>query len=506
MSEADFAVVGRRSRVCEPIRGRRITDRRAAVVTAVAVAVLGGVAAPRAHAALPRAAVQPISVAGTRPLGSSVVDLAEHGYREDEYYLSGTANRYRITSPTANATVIDGGWPYTTRMLVRRPSDPRRFNGTVVVEWLNVTTGQDIDFVWNATRDLLLREGYAWVGVSAQRVGIAQLKSWSPQRYGSLSAEASNVDPATGALLDPPRFPAAGGDVLAWDIFGQAAQALSEHVGADPLRGLKVRRLIAAGESQSAGRLTTYYNAIQPLHDVFDGFLYYDAAGPLRSDLEVPAISFESEWRSSNGVGSVDRDPLAPDTPFLRRWQVAGTSHVSLDEMHFVDAMIARDQSLHDASGAPVTLTELISGCQYQPLWSTVPNWVVLTAALEHVDDWIISGRPAPTAPRLQFDTTTSPPTLARDADGQVLGGIRLPQFVAPTAENRAINFGPGFCTLAGSHRLYTPSELHARYRNHGGYVSQIARTSSDLAGDGFILPYDAARIVKEAAHSDVGR
>jgi hypothetical protein len=30
-------------------------------------------------------------------------------------------------------------------MLVRAPIDPRRFNGTVLVEWLNVSVGRDVD-------------------------------------------------------------------------------------------------------------------------------------------------------------------------------------------------------------------------------------------------------------------------------------------------------------------------------------------------------------------------
>ena len=58
---------------------------------------------------------------------------------------------------------------YKTRMLVRRPADPRKFNGTVVLEWYNVTTGQDIDFNYGAAHEYLLRNGYAIVAVSAQR-------------------------------------------------------------------------------------------------------------------------------------------------------------------------------------------------------------------------------------------------------------------------------------------------------------------------------------------------
>jgi len=481
---------------------------RRAGPTALGLALLVSVIAPMAgaSASVPPAAVQVVSIPGTRPLGTSVVDLAGRGYDEAEYFVSGTAHRYRMIAPMMTASVIDGGWPYKTRMLVRRPTDPKRFNGTVVVEWLNVSVGQDIDFVWHATHDHLLRDGFAWVGVSAQRVGINQLRSWSLQRYGTLTAEASNIDPATGTELDPARPPAGGGDVLAYDMFAQAADALRRHEGADPLRGLAVRRLIAAGESQSATRLTIYYNAIQPLHDVFDGFLYYDAPGPLRPDSRVPAVSMESEFGASLPIGSLPWDPTAPNTPFLRRWQVAGTSHVGLDETRTIDAMIERDRSLHDANGQPITLTESISGCQHQPLWSAVPNWMVLTAALEHVNDWITTGHPAPTAPRFEFDTTTSPPTLKRDATGQVVGGIRLPQFVAPTAENRAINFGPGVCVLAGSHRFYTAAELRARYGNHGRFVSTVTEATQDVASDGFILPLDAQRTRTDAARSDVGR
>lgn len=87
------------------------------------------------------------------------------------YFVQCKANRYRIRDRMQNAQQIDSNNPYVTRALVRRSVDPARFNGTVIVEWLNVTLDQDIDFVFGATRELLVREGYAWIGVSAQRNG-----------------------------------------------------------------------------------------------------------------------------------------------------------------------------------------------------------------------------------------------------------------------------------------------------------------------------------------------
>ncbi len=89
----------------------------------------------------------------------------------------------------------DGVWPaqptthadFRTRLLVRRPVDPAAFNGTVVVEWDNVSAGFDTGPTWTAAIDELLRRGYAYVGVSAQKVGVEQMKASNVARYGTLT-------------------------------------------------------------------------------------------------------------------------------------------------------------------------------------------------------------------------------------------------------------------------------------------------------------------------------
>ena len=94
-------------------------------------------------------------------------------------------NRYD-TPALATARILDADHPYQTRILVRRPVDSRRFNGTVVVEWDNVTNGFDADNMWFFAWEHLLRGGYAWVGVSVQRVGVEKLRDWNASRYGAL--------------------------------------------------------------------------------------------------------------------------------------------------------------------------------------------------------------------------------------------------------------------------------------------------------------------------------
>ena len=77
-----------------------------------------------------------------RPFTSSLFDLSPFGYVEEEYFIEGMANSYK---PAPGSTlrpdghwdvVVSGTQPYKSRFIVRRPVDPEKFNGTVVVEWL----------------------------------------------------------------------------------------------------------------------------------------------------------------------------------------------------------------------------------------------------------------------------------------------------------------------------------------------------------------------------------
>src|SRR5689334_14574897 len=172
----------------------------------------------------PRVAVPDATVAGpvSTPLApnriqgfpytASAINLRSHGYTEKEYFVSGTARAY---SPVGTLGT-DGRWavtqastaPYKTRILVRRPQNMRRFNGNVVVEWMNATTGRDLDVGWTFGYRGMLREGDIYVGVTAQGLPITSatgLKAWDPQRYGSLS------------IPD---------DAYSYDIFSQVGKAL----------------------------------------------------------------------------------------------------------------------------------------------------------------------------------------------------------------------------------------------------------------------------------------
>src|SRR5262249_33504132 len=142
-----------------------------------------------------------------------------------------------------------------------RPVDAARFNGTVIVEWLNVSGGLDGSPDWTFLKRELMRKGYAWVGVSAQAVGGQGGQSL----LGTTPTPLVDVDPERYGSLSHP------GDQFSYDMYSQAGAVARGEVGT-VLAELAIERVVAIGESQSAMRLTTYINAVDPIAAVYDGF------------------------------------------------------------------------------------------------------------------------------------------------------------------------------------------------------------------------------------------
>jgi hypothetical protein len=220
-------------------------------------------------------------------------------------------------------------------MGVRRPADPKRFNGTVLVEWDNVTNLFDAENFWFFGWEHIMRAGYVWVGVSTQTIGVAALKKWSPQRCGAL--QVGEIVASPGLNSGPDR------DAMSYDIFSQAGQALRHPGGVDMLHGLKPKLYLALGESQSAARLATYVNSVHPLARVYDGFLLLSALGrSIRGDLPSPVFKLDTEYDVIGGEAAVRQ----ADAPKLRSWEVAGTSHVDQHLRASREAVELRDNGV----------------------------------------------------------------------------------------------------------------------------------------------------------------
>ena len=447
---------------------------------------------------IPQPTVQDPPDIGNLFLLTTVFDLAEQGYRQREFFLSGIASAFTNVSELT----ADGRWlvepgetaDYQTRAVVYRPIAEDDFSGTVIIEWLNVTAGFENPPVWGATHTEILRAGHAWVGVSAQLEGIEgsdsaiapfNLKAVNPERYASLTHP---------------------GDSFSYDIFSQVLQALREPDGIDMLEGLQPAQFIAVGQSQGAMRLLTYTNAIQPLYGAFDGYLLQsrgDSSAPLadepqipipapeivriRTDQPTPVLNFQSEtdvlW-----LGAVnDRQE---DSDFFRLWEMPGTSHSD----HYM-TVVGRLDSGTDPRFAVVVEQDSVAGflqCDLPMNAGPLP-WGA-NGALHALDRWVSSGETPPMADRLAL--TDDLTDYRRDDLGNVLGGIRTPYVDAPAAILTGTpQGGDGFCFLFGTTELLDEVEMATRYVDKAGYVQAVSDATDDAVGKGFLLAPDAERI-----------
>jgi hypothetical protein len=438
-------------------------------------------------------------------------DLGATEYTGEEWFLSGTACSYAQVGERSR----DGEWQahrnseaeFETRIVVRRPEDPARFNGTVFVEWFNVTGGLDAAPDWLFSHRHIMREGAAWVGVSAQKAGIdggglmpgRPLKQADPERYGRL------------------RHP---GDAFAYDIFSQVGRILREP-GAGPLGAARAERLIAMGESQSAGFLVTYVNAVDPLDAVFDAFLIHGRPGEaarldgtyVRTEPGADAWDFERRLLGSDRVRTEPRVPVItlqsetdvvllgsgkarqPDSERFALWEMAGAAHfdtsglilgqiddggLSTEQIARAIAPTAKPMGLHAAQA-------INSGPQQR---------YITQAALHHLEQQLRSGELPPRAERLEVSDPDAQ-KLVRDELGIVKGGIRSPWVDAPTAVLSGLGqTGGEFMVLFGTTRELSNSELEHLYP--GGMDDHLARfeaaTTAAITA-GFLLEADAEEI-----------
>ncbi len=449
-------------------------------------------------------------------------DLAQVGYQQSEYFFSGNATAYTGASPLPS----DGVWTvtpattaaYKSRMVVYRPSNPANFNGTVIVEWLNVSGLVDANPDWTQTHNELIREGFAWVGVSAQLLGLNQLQC---------AAAAPPFCPAAG---DPARYGTLmhPGDSYSYDIFSQAGQAIRDN-SALILGGLTPNKLIAAGESQSAGRMVTYIDAVQPLVHVYDGFLVHSrgAAGAalsqsplpsvtaqsptfIRTDLDVPVFVFQTESDVAGAVAA-----RQPDTNLFRQWEAAGTSHFD------TYGLLIGPSDTGDGQGAVANLDAMQhptdvpgpGGQCAQPINTGGAHWL-LNSVMYWLNQWVTKATPPPIGEPLQIQSV-SPFAYVKDANGNTVGGVRTPHVDTPIAALGGIGnmAAPGhtdsislFCRLFGSTVPYTPEQMAALYKNHGQFVSAWGQATKNLVKAGFVLKADENELTQSAVHSQIGK
>jgi hypothetical protein len=419
-------------------------------------------------------------------------------------------------------------------LLVRRPVHPDRFNGTVVVEWFNETPTFDSENDWGFLHEELLREGYAYVGVTAQYVGAAALQAWET---GPGARYAAVVHP---------------GESFAYDIYSQAGRAIKAPRAGDPrplgnLTG-EVRALIADGESQSAAWLVTYHNAVQPLANVYSGFLIHSAGSGtplsidyadffldpippgvpvtsfidtpwtrLRDDLNVQVMLLLTEADVDDFIGGGRMFHQMPNTQHLAVWEVAGASH--FDQREF--------DSLNPDLGKTFPGFSFYPSCAGAPINPGNTHAYAMHAALHALNRWMRSGVLPAQSPR--FNLTVPPPgdfaddvIVHRDPHtGIALGGIRLPDVSVPIGTQTGLASDPNCFILgafdpwdhdsdlwdgqAGVDPSPTPEpDLQLLYGTHSDYVVRVGVAAAGATAGRFLRPADALAVVGAAQKASV--
>ena len=455
------------------------------------------------------------------------LDLAKRDYVEEEYLISGDARVFDWPDGMGPKVVAQG--PYMTRILVRRPKDDGRFNGTAIVEPMNPSSPVDLPIMWAQSYSQLMADGFVWVGITIKPNTIKSLLKFNPVRYAGLSMPRAKSGPTcTAAAINAWSMPTTPADEtgLAWDILSQIGALLKSSSHGNPLTH-PAERLFMTGQSQTAGYARTYASIFGRIvvgpngEPLYDAYLYsgsppwqvpinqcakdLPAGDPrlLTAAAGVPVIEIFAQGDIGTNINSrrLDSD-VAPD--LFRRYEVAGAPHVDpWEQLSFASAAdTAR------ASGQQDAVAEI--DCEPKDVEpSDFPVRYVFDATWRMLDNWVRKGVLPPRAAPLELKPSNEgvflpEQSFATDVHGNAKGGVRTPYVDVPTARWIGAKVGPFQCMFQGYKYPFEKSKLKRLYGTHEAYVAKVRASAVALEAQGWLTPTDAVAIIQEAEQSEV--
>jgi hypothetical protein len=420
---------------------------------------------------------------------------------------------------------------YSSDIVLLMPADPSKGNGTLIVDVPNRGRVYGVA-LYNSPRDEPFESG-----TLAQGTGFLEDRGFALAEVGWELGKGAQLPTFVDAAGKTQYVEGAGFAIMrdAADFF---ARAQADKAGtANPLKGA-IKHTLASGKSQSGRFLKTFllngFNQLQGRR-VIDGMHIFvsgsgllpilrSSPGPQSSGDAAPSFQdpdFKGVHEGPFTIGEIlakvtarqETPPkivmISSTTDFLSlRASMGRTGNDGTAEQPIPDNV-----RMYDIAGASHAVL-LKSDCK---LPRERLDWMpVSRATLLHLDQWV-SANVAPPANRLMplEPATGDPEVLAapktspkavierpkRDADGNVLGGVRLPDVTVPlgvhAAQQDPTTFG---CSLAGAFLPFDEAKIAARYKNRDDYVNRIRNAARALEAEGFLLPDDAAVIVAAAA------
>jgi hypothetical protein len=488
------------------------------------------------------------SVESGEPFGAIGSDLLkQYEYIEEEYFVTGVGDVYCYDEDWI-VKIQRADLPFTTRILVRRPSRSDSFSGNVIVEPLAVPG--DFSIVFNQCCDYFLPHGDVWVGVTIGPFSAEFPRVFDPRRYASLN------------LVDEGQI---------FDILGQVGATF--RTDGNPLQDLAVRRVFLTGSSHLGLLVLTYLS--EGFHErarlradapIFDGYVVCVAHGSLSRyricsppqgvhnwhldmlahpaeeypwddrrrtvnpcDVPVMVIVSESDVAIAASPPSLRDNPLPyahdfPPTPEARlryrradsddpgsqyrAYEIAGCPHKPPPDE--VEASGGAKRQLTNAQlhtfglgGFDARLTVGVA----DPV-SDFPLRYWICGAWANMCRWVDDGVPPPRADPIQIDEATM--TIIRDEHGNALGGVRSPHLDVPIATYNGLNhrgpaplaYFPANMAVRGTKIPFPAEKLASLYGSHDTYTQQLNGRTDELVAERWILPFHAEAIKAAGART----
>jgi Alpha/beta hydrolase domain len=483
--------------------------------------------------------------ANARVAAFEILDQSNYGRFGDAEYVRIEARVTGELTRTENIPGIDraranakGAVEYSTRVLLIVPTT--RANGTLVVEVPN--RGRVISLaLYNGRRDPPTPLGDTTPNTGfLQRHGFALASvTWE---YGE------GITLPTYAENNISRHLEAVGFAAVRDVGRFLRDARTDDFGnPNPIAG-QVDRALAVGYSQTARFLRTFmfkgFNTVDG-KAVFEGMhLHAGAAG------QMPIMLASAGAKSAT----------AADTPSFTTQELRGVTEPPFTYAEIMQAMRSRDEPIpkllvtnmttdyfslraslsrtgaggdtgdhalppnvrmYDVAGAAHSLNLVATRPECNLPLGKLDYRPVMRSTLVNLNQWVAGGgdppRTAlmPLAPAADTSLMQAPSYLPlavvqapqSDADGNFVGGVRLPEVTVPLGVHGRQNdpMSRDACKLVASYVAFPDAEVAKRYPNRAAYVQRIQDAADDLVSRRLLLPEDAAEITRAARSARIG-
>jgi Alpha/beta hydrolase domain len=450
-----------------------------------------------------------------------------------------------LDKPARNAK---GMVEYSARIILLMPAAPAAGNGALLVDVPNRGHAY-ARALYNSPRGLPFQSGDL-----SQGTGFLEDNGFSvAEVYWELGQGAEL--PSFIGLDGKKRFVEGVGFAIVRDAADFLAHDAVDATGTPSPLGGKISRVLASGKSQTGRFLKTFllngFNRVEGRR-VFDGMhVFVSGAGllpimrsgtgpdssanaaPSFDDPEFPGVH-DGVLTIGEIIAKVEaRGEVPPKMLMINSTVDYMSIRASLGRTGSkgtADLPLPANVRMYDIAGGSHATVVKAASCKLAPGrldWTPVSR-----ATLLRLDQWVTDNIEPPPTRLMPLQPAGGDPTVLRapknlpeaviqvpqrDADGNPLGGVRLPDIAVPLGQQGAQNEPLSFtCSLVGAYLPFAATReareaaqdkrpsLAERYKDQNDYVDRVRVAAREAQHEGFLLPADAAIIINSVAAAPI--